>query len=274
MLKVIFSLLVSVACFFVGVSIVFIWLHFYRQPITSSLVDQFIINLERSELKLPQEKIEPVILRNVYSEAIRDEKLSLSRICLSQKITQNEELNEEEQAAFLVLKPTIKRWLKGRTIKNEFTEASSESIKEILGKDKSQLTEDEARWFSYFRFEPTLIDINGDGRNELAVRNYCAPVGNCQFWLFKKNSKGYKTILRTEGGAVQTFKLKRSKTNGHFDLETRNHGDAWSGEITLYKFNGKEYTTRECSTYSYSYLKDGKLAELKRPKITQIKCSE
>lgn len=184
------------------------------------------------------------------------------------------ELNDEEQTAFDVLKPTIKRWLRGGKIKNEFTEASNESIKDILGKDKSQLSDEETIWFSYFRFKPTLIDVNGDGKEELAIRNYCAPVGNCQFWLFKKNVSGYKTILKIPDGAVQSFKLKRSKTNGYFDLETRSHGDAWSGGVILYKFNGKEYTVRGCSTYSYSHLREGKLIELKKPQIRQVKCSE
>ncbi|HEX8636482.1 MAG TPA: hypothetical protein VF692_00355, partial [Pyrinomonadaceae bacterium] len=42
-----------------------------------------------------------------------------------------EEKNEEEKAAFDVLKPTIRRWLSGEKIKNELTEASDEAIKEI-----------------------------------------------------------------------------------------------------------------------------------------------
>lgn len=190
------------------------------------------------------------------------------------EIIQDEEPNDEEKAAFDVLKPTIKKWLRGEKIKSEFTDASNESIKEISGKDKSELSEDEARWFSYFRFEPTLIDVDGDGSNELAIRNYCAPVGNCQFWIFKKKENGYEIILPVKDNSVQTFKLRRSKTNSLFDLETKSHGDAWSGGLDIYKFDGKEYKLSECYEYNYSYLKDGKLYELKKSRITPRKCDK
>jgi hypothetical protein len=191
-----------------------------------------------------------------------------------QETSQDEELNSEEKTAFEVFKPIIKKWLHGEKIKSEFTEASNESIKEISGKDKSELSEDEGTWFSYFRFEPTLIDVNGDGKNELAIRNYCAPVGNCQFWIFKKKGSSYETILPAKDNSVQTFKLRRNKTNNFFDIETKSHGDAWSGGMDIYKFDGRKYKLSECYEYNYSYLKDGKLHELKKPKITLRKCDQ
>ena len=155
-------------------------------------------------------------------------------------------LNDEEKAAFDVLKPTIRRWLRGERIKNEFTDASNESIEEITGKDRLELSEGEINWYASFRFEPTLIDVDGDGKNELAIKNDCAPVGNCQFWVFKKKGNGYKIILKTLPGAVQTFKLKAAKTNGYFDLETKDHGTASSGGIDVYKFDGQKYLIKEC----------------------------
>ena len=192
---------------------------------------------------------------------------------LVQETSQEEEPNEEEKAAFDVLKPTIAKWLRGEKIKHEFTDASNESIKEVSGKDKSELSKDQATWFSYFKFEPTLIDVDGDGKNELAIRNNCSIVGNCQFWLFKKKGNDYQIILKTLPGAVQTFKLKIAKTNGYFDLETKDHGTASSGEIEIYKFDGEKYKMRECYNYDSSNLKDGKLYELKKTKITTINCN-
>ncbi len=189
-----------------------------------------------------------------------------------QEPSQIEELNDK--AAFEVLQPTIKKWLRGEKIKNELTHVSDESIKKISGKSKAELSEDETKWFDAFRFEPTLIDVDSDGKNELAIRNNCAMVGNCQFWLFKKKGNDYQLILKTLEGAVQTFKLKSSKTKGYFDIETKNHGDAWSGGIEIYKFDGEKYKVAECFDYNYSYLKNGKLYELKNPKITITSCSE
>ncbi len=207
-------------------------------------------------------------------QTIEMDKLKVKESTSIQEDSEDKELNDEEQAAFDVLKPTIRKWLRGEKIKNEFTEASNESIKEILGKDKSELSVEEATWFSYFRFEPTLIDIDGDGKNELAIRNYCAPVGNCRFWIFKKKANDYEVLLQSDGGDVQTFKLENTKSKGYFDIKTTAHGDAWSGGIHIYKFDGEKYKVSECYKYNYSYLNNGKLIELKEPTITSRKCVE
>lgn len=183
---------------------------------------------------------------------------------------------DEDEGAFKVLEPTIEKWLRGGEIKTGWNDITSELIKEVTGKDESELSEDELHFWrdSDFQFTTYLIDVDGDGKNELAIQNRCAPVGNCEFLIFRKSGNSYKTILQTSYGAVQTFKLKNSKTNGYFDLETKSHGDAWSGGIEVYKFDGKQYKDSECYKYNYSYLKGGKLYELKKPKITQRKCDD
>jgi hypothetical protein len=156
----------------------------------------------------------------------------------------------EEEFYFEALKPTITKWLGGEKIKAGFQGAPAN------------------------RFQPYLVDVNGDGNKELAVRNGCAPAGNCQFWLFKKARKSYEIILKSLPGSVQTFEFKKTKTNGYFDLVTKVHADAWSGGIEVYRFNGKKYVVSECSTYSYSFLKYGKLYELKKPQIISVKCTD
>lgn len=193
-----------------------------------------------------------------------------------QETLQNEEPDEEEKAAFDVLKPTIGKWLRGEKIKKGWNDITSEVIKEVTGKNENDLSEQEISFWTDlgFQFTTYLIDANGDGKNELAIQNRCAPVGNCKFWLFRKNGNDYETILDTLDGAVQTFKLRSNKTNGYSDLETKDHNDAWSGGMYIYKFDGKEYNLSECYDYNYSYLKAGKLYELKKAKITARKCDE
>jgi hypothetical protein len=155
----------------------------------------------------------------------------------------------EAEVSFQTFKPIIIKWLRGRKIVSEF-QGDRDS-----------------------RFQPYLIDINGDGKKELAIRNNCAMVGNCQLWLFKRTGKKYKIILQSIPAGVQTFRIKTTKTNNFFDIETKDHGDAWSGGIEVYKFNGKKYKVSDCYTYNYSYFLNGKIYELKQPKITHIKCS-
>ena len=185
-----------------------------------------------------------------------------------------DEGNYEEQTAFEVLKPTIKKWLRGEDFKEEFTAPSAESIKDITGKDKSELDEAEKNWFSYLGFEPRLIDVDGDGQKELAIRNYCAPVGNCQFWLFKKKADDYEIILSIKDNSVQRYKLIKEKTNGYFDLETKAYNDAFSGEIAIYKFDGKEYKADKCFWYEYQRIgtKNGQTQYSKNPVINSSKC--
>jgi hypothetical protein len=188
------------------------------------------------------------------------------------EIPEVEQLNDEEKAAFDVLKPTINKWLRGERIESERQEISDELIREVTGKDK--ISESEKRFWQEtgFEFTPYLIDVDGDKENELAVRNHCAPVGNCLFWLFKKNENGYEILLKTEN-YVQRFKLRRSKTNNYFDLETTSHGDAWSGGMRIYKFYGKEYILDSCFSYSYLFTdKKGKKHELKKPVLTPLHC--
>ena len=117
-----------------------------------------------------------------------------------------------------------------------------------------------------------LLDVNNDKIKELAIQTNCSAVGNCELWIYQKYMDGFNVILKAE--MVQTFELKKTKTNAAFDLETKSHGDAFSGEINIYKFDVKKYKVSECSGYTYSELKDGEPIKLKNPKITSRECSE
>jgi hypothetical protein len=175
-------------------------------------------------------------------------------VCSSNSQTTNTvgTLTDEEAAEFLLLKPTIRKWLRGEKVWKKFYELSNED----------------------FRFEPAELDLNKDGTKELLIRSGCAAVGNCQFWVFRKTAHGYQMILKTLPGSVQTYRLLSQKAKGYFDLETSDHFDAWSGGTVVYRFNGREYKAVKCSNYSYSRLKNGKLYTLKKPNITVVKCLE
>lgn len=188
------------------------------------------------------------------------------------------EIDEEANGAFKVLQPTIQKWLKGERIESgEWVTVDLKLIEHITGKDASELTEEELKFWtlSHFDFEPTLIDVNGDGKKELAIRNLCAAVGNCNFQIFQKHGDGYRNLLDSTNRGAQRFKLRKTRSGGYFDLETMIHADYASGEMYVYRFRGDKYELRDCMNYSYlARDKDWNQYQVKEPILRKWKCEE
>ena len=72
---------------------------------------------------------------------------------------------------------------------------------------------------------------------------------------------------------VQQFELRKSKSHGYFDLETRSHGSSTSGGIDIFKFDGKEYVVTNCYDFDYKDPKGG-LKHLKKPTLEHRECWE
>lgn len=120
-----------------------------------------------------------------------------------------------------------------------------------------------------------LLDVNGDGSKELAMQSACATVGNCVFCLFQKTADGYRELLVAD--MVQRFKLRKTRTNKYYDLETTSHGSSTSGGMAIYKFNGAEYKISEC--FDYEYERTGRMIKGQAetsdvPTLTPAQCSE
>lgn len=130
------------------------------------------------------------------------------------------ELDEDDDN---LLKPVIKQWLENHKV---------EEYVDLISKYPDFQSP------SMLSARTSLIDANSDGQKELAIQTGCAPVGNCGFLLLEKNGTRYRTLLETE--MVQRYQLRKTKTNGYFDLETSAHGGATEGGIVRYKFNGKD----------------------------------
>ena len=119
-----------------------------------------------------------------------------------------------------------------------------------------------------------FVDLNGDGVPEVIaqpVGNYvCSPTGNCLFWDFQKAAGGYKLI--GEKGAVQTFTIQRTRTNGFFDLVLCMHGSATDRGLYVYRFRDGRYRRTDCYDANWTYLgKDGEVHDLGEPRITPCK---
>lgn len=101
----------------------------------------------------------------------------------------------------------------------------------------------------------------------------CAAVGNCDFYLYQREGEGYRQILAAS--MVQRFKLRRERSKGFFDLETSTHGDAISGGIGVYKYDGKEYKIAECFGYEYKVVgtkANGQSIVSEKPTLTPANC--
>ena len=113
--------------------------------------------------------------------------------------------------------------------------------------------------------EALHLDLNSDGVNEILVRGkavpLCGAVGNCAFWIFKKQGRRFRLIF--EGSdyvdrAEMGEQILKTKTNGHFDLLLRGHFSAAHTGFYYYKYDGKKYRPSRClyEVPKYSKLDD------------------
>jgi hypothetical protein len=119
-----------------------------------------------------------------------------------------------------------------------------------------------------------FVDLNGGGVPEVIGQpvgeHICSPTGNCPFWVFQKTATGYRLIA--EKGAVQTFTIQQTRTNGFFDLVLGMHGSATEQGLYVYRFRDGRYRRTDCYDANWTYLgKDGEVHDLEEPRITPCK---
>lgn len=155
--------------------------------------------------------------------------------------------------------PIINKWLRG------------ENLKKVPYCSKTgKKTED----YNPSNIMPTLIDLNKDGKNELALQSLCSPTGNCAMEIFERKNKVYRKIF-TEVRGVSRFELEKFSNKGFLDISTKMHGSWNSGDGIIYRYNGEKYKPHKCFFYEYKEYKDknGEAKVKDIPKITYAKCS-
>jgi len=151
--------------------------------------------------------------------------------------------------------PMIRAWLSGQSFRN--VPYCSHNLLPATEFDVSKET-------------PSLIDVNGDSLDELAIQSQCSSTGNCDMDIFQKRGTHYRSIFSSQHG-VQVFGKGKFKSDGYSDLWTRMHGGWSDGDQVVYRFNGKRYSPVACFNYEFDVLHNGHARET--PELTRIPCS-
>jgi len=156
-------------------------------------------------------------------------------------------------------KPILKKWLKGQKIEEKYL---------------SHVTYKEAKDYDGENFTPSLIDVNFDGKKELAIKSDCSPTGNCVLFIYEKIGKKYRTILKSVHD-VNVFKFRKTSNKKYRNIEARMHGSWNSGDGVIYAFNGKEYKPTKCFGYVYEEYEDknGNTKARNTPKFEYFDCN-
>src|SRR5918911_1023932 len=107
------------------------------------------------------------------------------------------------------------------------------------------------------------VDLNRDGKPDLLIHQadvegaFCTSQ-NCPVWAYRRTNGGYKMLLETTGGYIAPIEVAKTSTNGYRDIRTYEHSSAVEHEITIYKFDGRQYRASVCTTEKYVGKRRGK----------------
>jgi hypothetical protein len=126
-----------------------------------------------------------------------------------------------------------------------------------------------------------LKDLNMDGTPEVLaqafdIREGCGATGNCTFWVFQKQSDGtYSKLLDTRSkdgiGGIELITIETTRTHGLLDFTLAAHDSASEKDLTVYRFNGKQYVQTACYLASWIDDKDPTKGR-KTPAISPSRC--
>jgi hypothetical protein len=126
--------------------------------------------------------------------------------------------------------PAIKKWLRGE----KFSEKAMRPPIEYRSEGDE--------------FFPSLVDVNGDNKNELMVKSYCSPLKNCYFSIYEKSGKGFHELFLTNNTG-QAVNLLKSTHKGYRDIEITTKINGSTGFVSRYFFNDYAYDPEECFAY-------------------------
>lgn len=176
-----------------------------------------------------------------------------------------------KESALLFYKSTIDKWLKAEKI--EKIVSSPPEVIETIKELKLSFNEEQFLINSVQKsYKPNLIDVNGDGEDELMIVDNVDSYTISDLWLLKRTTDDFKVIL-FDYQFIEKLKLLKNKSKKYFDIEASSgySEDSDSSRKDIYKFNGKEYFHDGCFSYKYRYQdKNGKWHNLKKPILKKL----
>ncbi|HYP26908.1 MAG TPA: hypothetical protein VE262_09335 [Blastocatellia bacterium] len=146
---------------------------------------------------------------------------------------------------------TLARQIVQRLIKDETPDEQEQLIRDV---------EDRIAGMAGL-FCAEAIDLDKDGRQDLLIRLYSSDLpgcgtANCSVWAYRRTAEGYELLL--EGWGVVPIIALKTSTNGHLDLKTVERLSGVKRNITVYKFDSRQYRARECISRTYVEDDEGK----------------
>ena len=160
------------------------------------------------------------------------------------------------------------------TLARQLLRQAFESMETPPDEQKQLMQEAEAREGGIASlFCAEAVDLDQDRKPDLLIHQ-ADVVGavcgahNCPVWVYRRTGRGYQLLLAESGGYLSPLMALKTSTNGYRDIRIQQHSSAVEHEITIYKFDGRQYRARVCLTETYVESKRGR----GRLKYTRHRC--
>lgn len=183
--------------------------------IGSSVAFEFYWNTEKIVPKVKVEKFEVTESKQSSNDDSEIQTIEDSEDKVCSGISQDD-----------IFEPVIKKWLKGKKIKEKLTSPGEDY--EAFGK-----------------FVPKLLDVNSDGKQELQIKSDCLLNGSCYYCIYQKVEGDYKNIFFPMY-KIQTVEFGDKNSKGYREIKTVAKADDNKKYVAYFNFDGQFYSADKC----------------------------